>query len=315
MSIIAVVPSSAQGVSDETRPALPTFYGDTGLWFVPTAETLPARDWSMSVYRANFDRRQGLTDVSQLGVAAGFGITDRLELFGSWRLVRLDRDVIPTFVPTDAGFGGVSHEWPYLRRGWSKTLGGPVIVGAKWNLISQSRDDPMALAVRVMAKFPSGSTWASTNDWDGHVDVIASREFREQIELTGTAGAVIRGDPDEFRVSDSAKWGLGATFPSRSPFRALVEWEGEFVIKDNVLLIAPPYIAEDGSIAPLLSRIHDPANVKLGGVWQASRGWFVHAGLNYSTGTGESESDCRTHQVRPVCRRAGEEHDALGGRD
>jgi peptidoglycan-associated lipoprotein len=201
--------------------------------------------------------------------------------------VRLDRDVIPTFVPTDAGFGGVSHEWPYLRRGWSKTLGGPVIVGAKWNLISQSRDDPMALAVRVMAKFPSGSTWASTNDWDGHVDVIASREFREQIELTGTAGAVIRGDPDEFRVSDSAKWGLGATFPSRSPFRALVEWEGEFVIKDNVLLIAPPYIAEDGSIAPLLSRIHDPANVKLGGVWQASRGWFVHAGLNYSTGTGD----------------------------
>ena len=23
------------------RPATPTFYGDTGLWFVPTAETLP----------------------------------------------------------------------------------------------------------------------------------------------------------------------------------------------------------------------------------------------------------------------------------
>ena len=47
------------------------------------------------------------------------------------------------------------------------------------------------------------------------------------------AGAVLRGDPDEFRVSDGVTWGLGAQFPSRSPLRALVEWQGEFVIKDN----------------------------------------------------------------------------------
>ena len=28
------------------RPALPTINGDTGLWYVPTAETLPAKKWS-----------------------------------------------------------------------------------------------------------------------------------------------------------------------------------------------------------------------------------------------------------------------------
>jgi peptidoglycan-associated lipoprotein len=267
------------------RPALPTFFGDTGFWFVPTAETMPARRWSVSAFRANFDRRQGLTDVNQIGLTGAFAVTDRLELFGSWRTVRIDRDVRPVFVPSEPVFGGVSQEYPYIRRGWSKTLGGPIIAGGKYSLISQSRGDAMSVAPRVMVKFPTGSSWASTNDWDGHIDLVLSREFASRIELSGMAGAVLRGDPDEFRVSDGVTWGLGAAFPTRTPIRALVEWHGEFVIKDNTLVIAPPYVAEDGTIAPLLSPISDPTNVKVGGVWQASNGLFVHAGLNYSFGT------------------------------
>jgi len=268
------------------RPALPTVFGDTGLWFVPTAETMPAGKWSVSVYRANFDRRQGLTDVNQFGVTGAVAIGERFELFGSWRIVRLDRDVIPVFVPEEPTFGGVSQEFPYVRRGFSKTLGGPATVGGKWSLISQSRGDAMSLAPRVMVKFPSGSTWASTNDWDGHIDLVASREFGRSVELAGIAGAVIRGDSEEFRVSDGVTWGLGATFPSRSALRALVEWQGEFVIKDFTQVINPPYVGEDGSIAPVLSPISDPTNFKLGAVWQAGNGMFVHGGLNYSFGTG-----------------------------
>ena len=268
------------------RPSLPTINGDTGLWFVPTAETMPAGRWSFSVFRANFDRRQGLTDVNKIGLTGAVALGDRVELFGSWGVIRLDRDVQPTFIPEEPTFGGVSQEFPYVRRGWSKTLGGPVIVGGKWSLISQSRGDAMSIAPRLMVKFPSGSTWASTNDWDGHLDLVASRELGQAVELTGMAGAVIRGDADAFRVSDGVSWGLGATFPSRSALRALVEWQGEFVIKDNTLVIDPPFIAEDGSIAPVLSPISDPTNLKLGGVWQASNGFFVHAGMNYSFGTG-----------------------------
>jgi outer membrane protein OmpA-like peptidoglycan-associated protein len=271
------------------RPALTTNFGDTGFWFVPTAEVLPAGRASFSVYRANFDRRQGLSDISHIGITGAFGIGDRVELFGSWRLVRIDRDVRPIFVPEEAEFGGVSHEYPYLRRGWSKTLGGPTVVGAKWSLTSQSRGDAMSLAPRVMVKFPTGSTWSSTNDLDGHVDLVASREFGQQVELSGIAGAVIRGDSDEFRVSDGVTWGLGAGFPSRSPLRAIVEWQGEFVIKDNTALIAPPFMAEDGSIAPLLSPISDPTHFKVGGVWQMSNGLFMHGGASYTWG-----SDSRT---------------------
>jgi peptidoglycan-associated lipoprotein len=223
--------------------------------------------------------------VSQIGFTAAVALGDRVELFGSWKTVRLDRDVRPTFIPAEPVFGGVSQEFPYVRRGWSKTLGGPVIVGGKWSLISQSRGDAMSIAPRVMVKFPSGSSWSSTNDWDGHLDLVVSRELGQQFEMSGIAGAVLRGDPDEFRVSDGVSWGLGASFPSRSRLRALVEWQGEFVIKDNTLVIAPPYVAEDGSIAPLLSPISDPTNFKIGGVFQPSNGFFVHMGANYSFGT------------------------------
>ncbi|MET0215214.1 MAG: OmpA family protein [Vicinamibacterales bacterium] len=267
------------------RPALPTFYGDTGLWFLSTAETLPAGRWSVSGFRANWDRRQGLTDVNQIGLTGAVGLWNRLEIFGSWRTVRLDRDVRPTFVPTEPVFGGVSQEYPYVRRGWSKTLGGPIILGGKYNLVSQSRGDSVSLAPRVMVQFPTGSTWASTNDWNGYFDLIVSREFSQNVELTGMAGGVIRGDPDEFRVSDGITWGLGATFPTRTRIRALVEYLGEWVIKDNTIVINPPFVAEDGSIAPIFSPISDPTSIKAGGVWQASNGIFVHAGVNYSFGT------------------------------
>ena len=236
------------------RPALPTINGDTGLWFVPTAETMPAGKWSFSVFRANYDRKQGLTDVNQMGVTGAIGIADRFELFGSWRIVRYDRDVQPVF-GGDPTFGGVSQEFPYVRRGWSKNLGGPVIVGGKWSVLQQGRGDAMSIAPRIMVKFPSGASWSSTNDWDGHVDLVGSREFARTAEVTGFVGGVLRGDPEQFRVSDGISWGLGTTFPSRSQFRALLEWNGEWVIKDNVQVLNGPYVAEDGSDAPTLSPI------------------------------------------------------------
>jgi hypothetical protein len=143
------------------RPALPTINGDTGLWFVPTAETMPAGRWSFSLFRANYDRKQGLTDINRIGLTGAVALGDRVELFGSWGVVRIDRDVRPTFVPEQPVFGGVSQEYPYLRRGWSKTLGAPLIVGSKWGMISQSRGDAMSVAPRVMIKFPTGPPWSS----------------------------------------------------------------------------------------------------------------------------------------------------------
>ena len=288
MTAVLSAPAAAQSVSGQARPALPTFYGDTGLWFVPTAETLPSRQWSTSLYRSNWNREQGVTDVAQIGVTGAFGVTDRLEVFTSWRLVRLSRGVRdPLFVSSAPSSGSVQQEYPYLARGWSSTLGGPIDVGGKWNLISQARGDAMSVAARVMLTIPVGSPWAGTNAVDAHGDLIMSRELDKRVEVTSMFGGVLRRHPDEFQVSDGVRWGLGATFPTRSKLRALVEYEGEFTVRDNTVVLRPPVVAEDGSLAPLLSPNHDPANVKAGLVWQSSKGYFLHGGVNYSKGGGD----------------------------
>jgi hypothetical protein len=139
------------------RPALPTYFGDTGLWFVPTAETLPAGKTSFSLYRANFDRQQGLTDVGEFGITGAIGL-GRTEFFASWRIGRFKRNISPIFIPTNSEFGGVNNEFPYQRDSWSKNLGEPIVMGAKFGLLSQSRGNGMALAPRVMSNSPVEAT-------------------------------------------------------------------------------------------------------------------------------------------------------------
>jgi peptidoglycan-associated lipoprotein len=164
-------------------------------------------------------------------------------------------------------------------------MAGPLIIGGKWAVIQQGRGDALSLAPRVMVKFPVGNTQSSTDDWDLHTEVAVSREFNRNVEITGVFGGVIRGDPDEFRLSDGITWGLGTTFPSRSAFRALLEWNGEWVINQATEVVGTPLVATDGSVAPTFSRIYDPTTFKFGGVWQHGSGFFVHVGGNYSPGT------------------------------
>ncbi len=280
-------PANTQNVSTETRPGLPTFFGDTGLWFVPTADTLATHKASFQLFRANWDERQGLTDVNNIGFTAAFGVSDRVEVFGSWKVVRLRRGVrSPVFVPSDPAFGGVDQNFPYMRRGWSKNLGGTPVIGAKWSVISESRGDAMSLALRPVLEFPSGTQWGGTSDMTGHLDLVGSREFAQKVQLTGSIGGVIRGDPDPFSISDGMAWGVGAIVGTRSRVRGLAEWMGEWSFDENVVLLQPPYRGDDGSIAPLESGIRDPAHVKAGAVFQARNGMFVYGGLNYSQNPG-----------------------------
>jgi len=280
--------SSTQTSTDsETRPALPTYFGDTGLWFVPTGETLPMHRASGQIFRSDWNERQGLTDINQFGLTGGFGVSDRIELFGSWKVVRARRAVrTPVFNQADtASLAGIDQNFPYLRRGWSKTLGGPIVIGAKWGLLSESRGDRMSLAPRVAMEF-GGVEWAGTNAIVTHIDLVGSREFNKVVELTSMFGGKLRQNSDDFNETNGLEWGLGGVFGSRSRFRGIAEYLGEFATADNVVVMNPPDVAEDGSIAPVFSNIPDQSHLKLGAVFQTKRGAFVYGGINYSPHTG-----------------------------
>jgi outer membrane protein OmpA-like peptidoglycan-associated protein len=266
----------------ETRPATTTINGDTGLWFVPTGEILPAKKWSFSGYRVNFDYTEGFTDVSNWPLTIGVGLGDRAELFGAWTVVRrIDRDVRPIF--TNNQGGGLVNDYPFVRQGWSDNQLGDLWLGAKINFSSQWRQQPAAFALRGMVKIPTAKEdeeGVGTGKMDFAVDAIVSKEINERVELSGFGGFIARGKPDDVELSNGIRWGFGAGFPTRKNLRLTAELHGEKYL-DDTLVQSRSIIGEDGSVAPTTTNLDSPINASLGLTW-LGRNWFAGAGINYS---------------------------------
>jgi hypothetical protein len=122
---------------------------------------------------------------------------------------------------------------------------------------------------------------------DTALDVIGSKELASVVEVSGTMGFVFRGDPDEFDLSNSIRYGIGAQFPTRSPLKMAAEWFGESYFDDVVTRLGSPapasVIGDDGSIPPVASRLPRVSTINVGGTWQARNGFFAGAGINWST--------------------------------
>src|SRR5919112_3271650 len=128
-------PSSSTATADETRPATTTFFGDTGLWFVPTAEVLAHGKWSASGYRRGTNYIQGFTNVGDFAGTFAVGIKDRAEIFGSFLFdTRVDRDLRPIFI-NDSEVGGIVDRYPRISSGWTGNKLGDLFIGAKVNLL------------------------------------------------------------------------------------------------------------------------------------------------------------------------------------
>ncbi|HXG56652.1 MAG TPA: OmpA family protein [Vicinamibacterales bacterium] len=264
----------------ETRKATTTFAGDTGLWFVPTAEILPANRWSFSAYRVNFDFNEGFTDVSNWPVTLGYGLADRAEIFGAFTVVRrIDRDVRPIFTGNQGG--GLVNEYPFVNKGFSEKLG-DLWLGAKINFSAPWRQQSPAFALRGMIKIPTADDndeAVGTGKVDMAIDAIVSKEINERVELSGFGGFIKRGDPDGVEISNGIRYGFGAGFPTRKNLRLTAEVHGEAYLDDN-LRLSTRLVGEDGSIAPANTDLDSPFNASLGLTYLGNK-WFAGVGLNW----------------------------------
>jgi outer membrane protein OmpA-like peptidoglycan-associated protein len=286
--VLAQTPKTAsQQTPSETRPATTTINGDTGLWFVPTAEILPDRKWSASAYRVNFDYDQGFTDVSNWPITFGYGLRDKVEIFGAMTVVnRIDRDVRPLFIANGTQYGGFVNDYPFVSEGWTGNNFGDIWLGGKYNIRSQHTGPsvPAAFALRGMVKLPTGSTdhGAGTGRADFVFDGIVSKEINSRVELSGYGGFIFRGDPDEFDLSNGFRWGFGAGVPTRKHLRLTAELHGEAYLSNTVTLtgLAPQPL--DSSVPPIESDLKSPVNASAGLTWFSSRGFFAGAGINWN---------------------------------
>jgi peptidoglycan-associated lipoprotein len=272
--------------SAEERPAMASYWGDTGLWFLPTAEVVRPKGWSFSLYRTEFDFKQGRTDVEDWPVTLAAGVGPRLELFGALRAVtRIDRDTRPIFEP-NPDEGGLVNDRPFVRDPWTGGHLGDLYVGAKGNLLSEQRQNPVALALRGTVKLPTADdeSGAGSGEFDYFGDLVVSKEVRRRVELTGFGGFAIRGDPADISLSDGFRWGLGAAFGARSNLRLTAEIFSEVGVDSSVDTVAGTLTGVDGSPAPIVSRLDQGVTSAVGVTWQHRSGLALGAGLTFQTG-------------------------------
>ncbi len=269
--------TSTSTTGDDTRPAATTTLGDTGLWFTPLAEVLPRGRWSASAYRINWDRTEAFADISDFTGTFAFGATDRLEVFGGLAVQRrIDADRRPV------RSGGTPMDYPYTAIGW-QTGFGDVTVGAKFNLLSQYRENAAAFAIRGVVKLPtaSDSDGLGTGKPDFLVDAVLSHEVDETVDLSGYGGLKFRGDPDDFDLSHGVRWGFGVGWPSRAALKIFGEVNGEYYF-DNVITTSL-VTGLDNPLPPSWEVAH-PVDAHLGLQYQMG-GFFAGAGLGFGLNT------------------------------
>jgi len=283
-------PSSQSTASsdDSTRPATTTFFGDTGLWYVPTAEVLPHGKWSVSAYRRGTNWIQGYTNVADFAGTFGVGIKDRAELFGSFLFdTRIDRDVLPMFV-NDSSFGGVIDRYPRANKPWSGDNVGDFYLGAKVNLWSEARQNPAAIALRGLVKAPTGkkAVGNGTGKADFELALIVSKEASKLVEVSGYGGYEWRGKPDGFDTPGGAfQWGAGLTFPSRNFLRAYGEVNGMVPSSDQTTTTPGTLIGIDGTVPPTISATENLTRATFGITAQAKNGFFGGVGVSWNVPT------------------------------
>jgi len=271
----------------ETRPATTTFFGDTGIWFVPTAEVLAHGKWSVSGYRRGTNFIQGYTNVGDFAGTFAVGLGDRAEVFGSFLFdTRIDRDVRPLFV-SDPTFGGFVDRYPNVTSGWSGDNIGDFYVGAKINLLSEYRQNPAAVAVRGIVKLPTGKkdVGGSTGKADFLVDAIVSKEAGHVADVSGYAGYEFRGSPDNFDTPTGAfRWGFGVTGPTRSVVRPFVEINGEIPRGSTATYTgSAPLVASDGSLlSGVAYDVEKLTRATAGVTFQAHNGFFIGGGVSWN---------------------------------
>jgi peptidoglycan-associated lipoprotein len=275
----------SESTARETRPATTTFFGDTGLWFVPTGEVLPNGKWSVSGYRRGTNYIQGYTNVGDFAGTFGVGIKDRAEIFGSFLFdTRIDRDALPLFF-ADPTQGGIVDRYPGVNQQWTGDNIGDFYVGAKINLLSEYRQNPAAVAVRAMVKLPTGKKDAgvTTGKADFSFDLIASKEAAKVVEVSGYAGYEYRGNPDGYDIPTGAfRWGAGAGFPSRSPVRISTELTGYLPSSDTASITTAGLRGVDQSVPPITSNTENLTRATVALTFQAPKGFFIGGGLSWN---------------------------------
>jgi outer membrane protein OmpA-like peptidoglycan-associated protein len=236
---------------------MPSQDGTPGLFTLDTGDTLPRGAFDFTGFAHRFGRAPGSLKVLNVGWTFGFGVTNRLTLFGGWDVYRHINLADPgalsanarTYKPYYPGtllrvpFAATSNRPVYSESypfAYTNNGGiGPVRLGAKFNILSELRGNPVSLSVFDTAYIPTKSvtqemttnSGVQTGEFDDQLGVDVSKTFANIVTGTFNYGHMFTRDPriGNTRVltqADQERLGVGFLFFPHSRLQAITEYDG-----------------------------------------------------------------------------------------
>lgn len=253
--------TSVDGKDYEVRPMTSTYFGDAGLFHIPSAYTISKGKTSFNLFRDNIDRLHKNLDSSMLGLALGYGLSSKAEVFANFGVRRNDVDaVIAPGFPNDYPRAGRQTTSPGWQSGASDAT-----VGLKYKFLDDYMGDAIGLALRPTVKLPTASfdKGLGTGKVSAGIDLLLSKKLGGNANIHGLVGYVKNSDPDGINIGDALRWGGGIEFPVWSKIQMQAEVlgtdyrEANFAQVDPVDLVVGPvfYLGDKGLfIRPAYSR-------------------------------------------------------------
>jgi outer membrane protein OmpA-like peptidoglycan-associated protein len=200
--------TTLEGKEWSVRPATPAYEGDTGLFHLSSAYTLPKGKFAISAFRDNYDRDPKDLDISVHGLNMAYGATSRFEIFGHIG--------VQNRVNADALFqAGFQNDYPFVSTSW-ETGFGDVKLGAKYGFLSDYLGDALGLALKGVVKLPTAdeAKGLGTGKASFGVDLVLSKTINYGADIHASVGYLINGSPDGQDIGNAFRWGFGLNVPA-----------------------------------------------------------------------------------------------------
>ncbi|MBI2821549.1 MAG: PKD domain-containing protein [Acidobacteria bacterium] len=209
----------------------PTVQGSTGLFTIYSAEGLRRGEFSLMGGVSNYDRSPGNLDITNVPVAFTLGLHDRVEWAVGFYPYRMVRSVGPT--------QGYYNETPFLKvpPGGAEFSGlSDLFSSVKFNLMSETRNQPFGLAIRGNVKIPTSSEdtrrgatarekGLTTGTADAGVEVLFSKFAGPATIMLNTGVQGIGEHTSRRELQSEYRYGAGVAFGTH-PLQAIFEVNG-----------------------------------------------------------------------------------------
>ncbi|HVB33912.1 MAG TPA: OmpA family protein [Patescibacteria group bacterium] len=255
---------------------MPGTNGTPGMFTLNTGDTLPRGAYDVTGYVNKYGRAPGSLNVFDVGTMVGFGVTNRLTIFGGWDVYRhiQTRDpgalssnacplnLYPEYCPKPVypgtpyvipfGSGPVySEDFPFA--GINNGGIGPVTLGVKYGILSETRGNPVSLAIRDEVYIPTKTNITQlyneggmqSGAWADLLGVTVSKTFANVVTWSFDYGHEFTQDPRgsvvgplpppeqyvpsgpvSVTLADQEHIGTGFIFFPRSRFQLMTEYNG-----------------------------------------------------------------------------------------